>query len=244
MEVINDLLNYNNLKIVQNTDWFSFSLDSVLLANFVYVNNKMKIIDFCTGNAPVPLFLSAKTKSKIIGVELQKEVYDLAVKSVKNNDKESQIEIINCDVKELDKIYETDTFDLITCNPPYFRVLDKSNINDNSIKSIARHELSLKMDDIFIIAKKILKNNGKIAIVQKTDRLIDIIMCMKNNNIEPKRIRFIYPFLDSKSNLCLIEGSKNGKPGIIVEKNLIVHEKNGNYTKEVLDIFNGGYNED
>lgn len=240
MEVINDLLNYNNLKIVQNTKWFSFSLDSVLLANFVYVNNKMKIIDFCTGNAPVPLFLSTKTNSKIIGVELQKEIYDLAIKSVKINKKENQIEILNKDVKELAKLYETDTFDLITCNPPYFKATALSNINNNSIKSLARHEISLKMDDIFKIAKKILKNNGKIALVQKTDRLIDIITCMKNNNIEPKRIRFIYPFLDSKSNLCLIEGSKNGKPGIIIEKNLIVHNNNGEYSDEVLKIFNGG----
>ena len=101
MEVINDLLNYNNLKIVQNSDWFNFSIDSVLLANFVKVNNKQKIIDFCTGNAPIPLFLSIKTKSKILGVELQKEVYDLAVKSVKLNDLEDQIEIMNEDIKNM-----------------------------------------------------------------------------------------------------------------------------------------------
>ena len=85
METINDLLNYNGLKIVQNTDWFKFSLDSVLLANFVNVNKKTKIIDFCTGNAPSPLFLSHKTNQKIVAVELQKEIYDLANKSVKLN---------------------------------------------------------------------------------------------------------------------------------------------------------------
>lgn len=240
MEVINDLLNYNNLKIVQNSDWFNFSIDSVLLANFVKVNNKQKIIDFCTGNAPIPLFLSIKTKSKILGVELQKEVYDLAVKSVKLNDLEDQIEIMNEDIKNISNVFETDTFDLITCNPPYFKVSDSANINSEEVKAIARHEIHLNLDDIFTCAKKILKNNGRIAMVHRTDRLIDIITNMKNNNIEPKRIQFVYPFIDSDSNLVLVEGAKNGKCGLIVEKNIVVHNSDGSYTDYINDIFNGG----
>ena len=240
MEVINDLLNYGNLKIVQNPRWFSFSLDSVLLANFAKVNNKFRIIDFCCGNAPIPLFLSTKTSSKIIGVELQKEVYDLAIKSVSLNKLEEQIEIINKDVNEIAKIYDTDTFDLITCNPPYFKVEKGSNINPDIVKATARHELNLTLDDIFKIAKKLLKNNGKIVMVHRTDRLIDIITKMKANNIEPKRIRFVYPFEDSKSNMVLIEGSKNGKTGLEIEKNIIIHNSDGSYREEILRIFNGG----
>ena len=240
MEVLNDLLNFNNIKIYQNTDWFNFSLDSVLLADFVKVNNKMKIIDFCTGNAPIPLILSTKTKSDIIGVELQKEVFDLAVKSIKINNLDNQITIINEDVKNLSSKYETDSFDLITCNPPYFKVEEKTNINENKVKAIARHELHLNLDDVFSCAKKLLKNNGKIAIVHRTDRLVDIICLMREYNIEPKRIKFIYPFSDSKSNLVMIEGAKNGNPGLILEENIIVHEKDGTYKKEVLAIFNGG----
>lgn len=240
MEVINDLLNYNNLKIVQNSNWFNFSIDSVLLANFVKTNNKQKIMDFCTGNAPIPLFLSTKTKSDIIGVELQKEVYDLALKSIKLNKLENQITIINEDVKNLSNIYETDTFDLITCNPPYFKYIKDNNINDIKIKAIARHEIYLNLDDVFKCAKKLLKNNGRIAMVHRTDRLIDIIVSMKNNNIEPKRLQFIYPFANAKSNLVLIEGAKNGSAGLIVEKNIIVHKEDGNYTDEINNIFNGG----
>ena len=239
MEVINDLLGYKNLRIYQNTDWFSFSLDSVLLADFVKINKNSKIIDFCTGNAPIPLFLSCRTRKKIIGVELQKEVYDLAVKSIKLNNLESRIEILNKDVKELYSFVETDTFDLITCNPPYFKNYITSNKNKNYTKAIARHELYLNLDDIFKCAKKILKNNGKIAMIHRTDRLIDIISKMKNNNIEPKRIRFVFPSNNKNSNLVLIEGSKNGNPGLTVEKDLIVHDENGNYTEEVLKIFNG-----
>lgn len=238
MEVVNDLLNYDNIKIVQNSDWFSFSLDSVLLANFVHVNNKMIIMDFCCGNAPIPLILSTKTNSKITGVEIQKEVFSLAIKGVRLNNKEKQIEIINEDVKNLHNIYETDSFDLITCNPPYFKYKNSSNINNNNTKALARHELSLTLEDVFKTAKKILKNNGKLAMVHRTERLIDIICLMRKYNLEPKRIRFIQPFSNSNSNLVLIEASKNGNAGLKIESNLIVHDENNNYTEEVLEIFN------
>lgn len=240
MEVINDLLNYNNLKIYQNTNWFNFSIDSVLLANFVKVNNKMKILDMCTGNAPIPLFLSTKTKSKIIGVEIQPEVYDLALKSVKTNNLDEQINILNMDVKKLNSVFETDSFDLITCNPPYFKLEENSLTNDNEIKRKARHEVDLCLDDVFKCAKKILKNNGKIAIIHRTERLIEIISSMKQNNIEPKRLQFIFPFASSNSNLVLIEGSKNGNSGCLVENDIIVHNNDGTYTENINKIFNGG----
>lgn len=240
MEVLNDLLNYNNLKIYQDSDWFNFSLDSVLLANFVKVNNNMKIIDFCTGNAPIPLFLSTKTSSKIIGIELQEEIFSLAKKSVEINDLNNQIILLKEDVKNVTNLYETDSFDLITCNPPYFKVTDKKNINENDVKAKARHELNLNLDDIFKCARKILKNNGKIVMVHRTQRMIEIICLMKKYNLEPKRIQFIYSFNDSKSNMFLIEASKNGNPGLTIEKNLIIHNNNGEYTEEIKKVFNGG----
>lgn len=243
MKVVNDLLNYNDLKIIQNTEWFSFSLDSVLLANFANVRNNIKIIDFCTGNAPIPLFLSTKTNSKIIGVELQKEIYELAKQNISMNKLEDQIEIINEDVLNILNKYDTDLFDLITCNPPYFKINEGSKTNENDIKAVARHEIKLKLDDIFRVAKKLLKNNGKIVLVHRTDRLIEIINSMQNYNIEPKRIRFVFPFSNSNSNLVLIEGAKDGKPGLKIEHSIIVHNYDGSYTNEVQMIFNGGKNE-
>ena len=243
MKVVNDLLNYNDLKIIQNTEWFSFSLDSVLLANFANVRSNIKIIDFCTGNAPIPLFLSTKTNSKIIGVELQKEIYELAKQNISMNKLENQIEIINEDVLNLLNKYDTDSFDLITCNPPYFKINEGSKTNENDIKAIARHEIKLKLDDIFRVAKKLLKNNGKIVLVHRTDRLIEIINSMQNYNVEPKRIRFVFPFSNSNSNLVLIEGAKDGKPGLKIEHSIIVHNYDGSYTNEVQMIFNGGNNE-
>lgn len=239
MEIINRLLNYKDLKIVQNTDWFAFSLDSVLLANFVTINkNTKKIVDFCTGNAPIPLILSTKTDASITGIEIQKEIYDLAIKSVNINNLQDKINIINIDINDLSKKYETDTFDIITCNPPYFKVNESSNLNENNIKTVARHEIYLELNDIFSISKKILKNNGIVSIVHRPERLIEIIECMRKNNIEPKKIRFVYPKKNCECNTILIEGSKNGRPGLKIMPPLYVHDKDGNYLEEIQKYFN------
>lgn len=236
--IVNDLVYFDNLKIVQNKDFFNFSLDSVLLPNFAIVNkNTAKILDLCTGNAPIPLILSRKTKSKIIGVEIQKCIYELAIESVKINNLENQIEIINKDINDIYNIFETDTFDLITCNPPYFKYSEKSILNDVNEKSLARHEISMKLEDIFKISKKLLKNGGSLCMVHRTDRLIEIIDLMKKYNIEPKRIQFIYPKENTESNLVLIDGRKNGNVGLKILKPLIIHNSNNNYTDEVLKIF-------
>ncbi len=237
-KIINDLVYFDNLKIVQNKEYFNFSLDSVLLPNFCCLNKSIKkIIDLCTGNAPIPLILSTMTDAEIIGVEIQKNIYDLAIMSVKINNLDKKIKIINEDVRKIDSYFETDTFDLITCNPPYFRLNEKSILNDNSVKSIARHEININLNDIMKISKKLLKNNGSLCLVHRTDRLIEIIDSMKKNNIEPKRIRFIYPKVGKESNLVLIDGHKNGKPGLKILDPLYVHNDDGSYTEEVLKMF-------
>ena len=236
-KVINDLVYFKNLKIVQNKNYFNFSLDSVLLPNFVQLTpNTKKILDLCTGNAPIPLILSTKTNAEIIGVELQKEIYSLAIESIEIN-KLKNIKIINKDVKKIINDFETDTFDLITCNPPYFKYDNNSIINNNDIKSIARHEINITIEDIIKISKKLLKNGGSLSIVHRTDRLIEVIDLMKKNNIEPKRIRFIYPKKNSDSNLFLIDGRKNGNVGLKLLSPLVIHNEDGSYTSEVLKMF-------
>ena len=238
MEVKNRLLNFDNMVIYQNNDWFSFSLDSVLLANFVNINlTDKKIIDFCTGNAPIPMLLSYKTNHNIIGVELQKEIYDLAIKSVNENKLNDRIKLINEDVKNLENIYESDSFDIITCNPPYFKTENELLLNDNAIKTVARHEVMLKLEEIFKVAKKILKNGKKIAIVHRPDRLIEIIEVMKKYGFEPKRIKLCYPKEGLDANILLIEAVKNGKSGLKVEPPLIIHNSDGSYTDEVRKMF-------
>lgn len=238
MEVENRLLNYKNMKIVQNTDWFNFSLDSVLLSNFVTLNKNIdNVIDFCTGNAPIPLILSTKTNANIYGVELQKEIYNLALKTIKINNLENKIKIINDDICNISNLFETEYFDVITCNPPYFKYTNNSNVNKNEIKTIARHEISIDLKTIFSVAKKTLKNGGVIAIVHRPERLIEIIEEMKKNNIEPKKLQFVYPKENCECNTILIEGKKNGKSGLKIFKPLYIHDENGDYRKEIKNMF-------
>ncbi len=240
MEVINYLLGFKDKYIVQNTQMFNFSLDSVLLPNFVTINkNVNSILDIGCGNAPIPLILSTKTKANIIGVEIQKEVYDLAVKSVKINKLENQIKIINADINDIYNQFKTESFDIITCNPPFFKMNSNSNLNKSDYKTIARHEIKLNLDDIFKIAKKLLKNNGYIAIVHRPERLLDILNSMQKYNIEPKKIQFIYPKKDKEANILLVEGTKNGKKGLKVLNPIYTHLDNGEYTNEIKKYFEG-----
>lgn len=240
MEVTNYLLGYKDKYIVQNTQMFNFSLDSVLLPNFVTLNKNIKnILDIGCGNAPIPLILSTKTNALITGVEIQKDVYDLAVKSVKINNLENQIKIINADINELYNKFETESFDVITCNPPFFKVSEQSNLNKSDYKTIARHEVKLNLDDIFKISKKLLKNNGYIAIVHRPERLLDILESMKKYNIEPKKIQFIYPKINMEANILLVEGKKNGNKGLKILPPIYTHLENGEYTEQIKKYFEG-----
>jgi len=224
--------------IMQDTDMFNFSLDSVLLPNFVTINkNVQNILDIGCGNAPIPLILSTKTKAHITGVEIQKDVYNLAVESVKINNLEEQINIINADINDLYKELETESFDIITCNPPFFKVSENSNKNLSEYKTVARHEVKLNLEDIMKISRKLLKNTGVLSIVHRPERLVDIIDLMRKYNIEPKKIRLVYPKKDKEANILLIEGTKNGNPGLKILPPLYSHDEDGGYTEEIQKFF-------
>lgn len=238
MEVLNDLVGYKNIKIYQNTDWFSFSLDSVLLPNFVTLNKNIEtIMDLGCGNAPIPLILTTKTQAKIIGVEIQNDSYELAMKSVKYNKLDDRIELLNLDMKELKNLYSSDSIDVITCNPPYFKYLETSNLNEDIHKVIARHEKMITLEEIISLSRYLLKNNGLLAMVHRTDRLIEIVSLFEKYGLEVKKLRFVYPKVNSESNMFLIEGRKNGKVGLKLLPPLYIHNDDGSYTNEVLKMF-------
>ena len=240
MKVLHDIVGYKNRKIYQNTDYFSFSLDSVLLANFVNIRmNDNNIVDLCTGNAVIPLILTLRTKKNIIGVELQEEIYTLAIESIKYNNLEDRITVINQNIKDFACENNLNKYDLVICNPPYFKISNKNNLNDVKEKMIARHEVEINLKDLCSCAKKLLNNNGNFVIVHRTERLIEVIDEFKKNNIEPKRIRFVYEKTDKKSNMFLLEGSMNGKSGLIVERPLILYNLDGSMTEEYDSIISG-----
>lgn len=240
MKVVNDLVGYKNLNIVQDTDFFKFSLESVLLPNFVTINQrKLKILDICTGNIPIPLILSTRIsdESKIYAIELQKEIYDLAVETTKINNLESKITIINDDVKNLNRYFSAEYFDIITCNPPYFKVYDKSILNKSDIKTIARHEVKLDLETLISLSAKYLKNNGIFAMVHRTERMTEVLNLLHKYKLEPKRIKLIFPKRGTDSNLFMVESIKNGKPGLKKVEYIIIHDENGQYTEEVKKNF-------
>ncbi len=238
MEKNNYLLGYKNLRVYQDSEMFNFSLDSVLLPNFVTINKNIKnILDIGCGNLPVSLILTTKTDASITAVEIQKDVYDIALKNLELNNKQNQINIINADIRDLYKNFETEYYDVIVCNPPFFKVSKDSHLNKNDYKTIARHEVFLNLDDLFSISKKILKNNGIISIVHRPERLLDIICAMRKYNIMPKKIQFVYPKKDKEANILLIEGTKNGNSGMKILPPLFVHNEDGTYTDEVKKYF-------
>ena len=233
MEVLNDILGYKNRKIFQDTDCFSFSLDSIMLANFATIRLKdKKIVDLGCGNGVIPLIMSLRCNKKIIGVELQSKVADMAKRSVDYKGLNDVFEIINTNKKDYVSDETFESFDLITCNPPYFKVNDKNFFNDNIEKIIARHEVEITLSELMVIVKKLLKNNGNFAIVHRTDRLMEILSEFRKSNIEPKRVRFVHEKRNKESTLVLIEGQKNGKVGLKVENPFILYNEDGSETEE------------
>ena len=232
-----DDLQCNNLFLIQNPSKFCFGIDAVLLANFVKAKNGGHIIDLCTGSGIVPVLLSAKTSAKrITGIEIQKDIADMANRSVLYNSLEEKIDIINDDIANALKYIKPCSVDTISVNPPYMK--DTTAIKNPDLPlAIARHELLTDLETVVGISGKLLKENGKFFMIHKPSRLSEIFAVLKKNRIEPKRIRFVHPYINSKANLVLIEGIKGSGVWLDVEPPLAVYKDKIVYTDEVLKIY-------
>lgn len=241
MQIENDLLGYPRLKIIQDPDMFAFSIDSMLLGDFVKIKkNTKRIMDLCTGNAAIPLYLSVKTKAEIHGVEIQEKVYEMAAKGVLINHLENQIHLYHQDLKGISKNVGKLSFDIVTANPPFFKVPNEPHLNKNEYLSIARHEVMLTLEELIIEAHALLNNGGSFYLVHRPDRLTDILSLLRKHDLEPKRLRLVQPRRNTKPNHVLIEAVKNRlEGGLIVETPLVVYHKD-NWTKAILDIYNIG----
>lgn len=203
----NDLYDYG-FYIFQNREYFKFSIDSILLAEFIRFKRNDRILDMCTGNAPIPLILTSKDDNlKIDAVEIQKEVYDLAKKSIEINNLHN-INIINDDVKN---VKLKSKYDIIVCNPPYFKVNENSILNENEVKKIARHEIQLNLKDVIMTASKHIKETGKFYMVHRNERLIDAINLLEENSFGIRKICFVFTKEYATSEFFLIEAVKHQK---------------------------------
>ena len=235
-----DYLLAEGLRIIQSPSVFSFSLDAVLLAKFVSVpHHKGNIVDLCSGNGVIPLFLSTRTKGKITGVELQPRLLDMAERSIHYNQLDEQIRMVLGDVKEIPTQLGIEKYDVVTCNPPYFLAHEASDKNLSEHHAIARHELYLTLEEAVQSASKLLKQGGKAAFVHRPGRLLDLVTTMRANRLEPKRLQFIYPKEGKEANILLIEAIKDGKPDIKILPPLYVYNQKNEYTPQVREILYG-----
>lgn len=232
-----DSLQRNGYSIIQNSTRFCFGMDAVLLTEFVNLKKGDRVIDLCTGTGVIPILLCAKSQAEHFeAVEIQEETADMAKRSVILNDLEDRIDVKCEDLNNLKSVFENASFDAVTVNPPYM-IPGKALVNPDESKAIARHEIKCTLNDVLSESSRLLKNGGKLFMVHKPERLDEIIVAMKEVKLEPKRLRIVYPRIDSKPNMILIEGAKCANAGMIVEKPLIIYDESGKYTREVAKIY-------
>lgn len=233
-----DDLNCKNLKILQKKDGFCFGMDSVLIANFAKISRKNAIVaDLGTGTGIISILVAGKQNpEKVYAVEIQEELVDMAKRSVKYNDLENKIDIINADIVRISKGNFNKKFDYVISNPPY-KKLNTGLINDNQKKLISRHEVKCTLKDVVNEASKLLKDKGVFYMVHRPDRLCDIFNAMRENKVEPKEIQLVHSHLEDEAKLVLIKGVKCGNPSLKVLKPLIVYNENNEYTEELLKFY-------
>ncbi len=232
-----DDLQIKGYKIIQNPESFCFGMDAVLLSSFAKVKPCEKALDLGTGTGILPILLCAKNEgSHYTGLEIQKESVSLARRSVKYNGLEDKIDIVEGDIKEASKIFGAASFQAITVNPPYM-IGEHGLKNENEALYIARHEVLCTLEDILRESARLLTPKGRFYMVHRPFRLPEILAKMSAYRIEPKRMRLVHPFVDKEPNMVLIEGLRGGNPRMKVEPPLLVYQKGGSYTEEVLRIY-------
>ena len=234
-----DDLELKGLKIIQNKEGFCFGIDSVLLSDFAKnIKNNSLVLDLGTGTGIIPILLCGKTNlKKVIGIEVQEKIAEMAKRSIKLNNLEARFQVINENILNLKNIYQNQTFDVVVTNPPY-KKKNSGIINENHEKLISRHEIEANLEDFIKASKDLLKDKGEFYMVHRPERLVDILSIMRKEKLEPKVLRMVYSNKNKEPKLVLIKGIKNAKPFLKVEKNLYIYDENGNYTYEILEIYN------
>lgn len=232
-----DDLQCKGYQLIQKPKGFCFGVDAVLLSDYAKVKKGQKILDLCTGSGVIPILLAAKTKgAEFCGLELQPEYADMANRSVLFNHLENKVNIICGDVKDVKKLFSPASFHVVTVNPPYMTE-HHGLTNLYEPKTIARHEVALSLENVITAASYVLPENGNFFMIHKPFRLAEIFRVMKKYHIEPKRMRFVHPYVDKEPTMVLIEGLKGGRERITVEPPLIMYKEMNIYSDEISKIY-------
>ena len=232
-----DDLQIKGYEIIQSPGRFCFGMDAVLLSSFAKVKRGEMALDLGTGTGILPILTEAKNEGeRYIGLEIQEESADMARRSVLHNHLENKIEMVTGDIKEASTIFGAASVHVITTNPPYM-IGEHGLKNENEALYIARHEALCTLDDILRESARLLKPKGRFYMVHRPFRLPEILAKMAKYGIEPKRMRLVYPHVDKEPNMVLVEGMRGAKPRMQVEPPLIVYNKDGSYTEELLKMY-------
>lgn len=232
-----DDLQRNGYRIIQNPDKFCFGMDAVLLSGFVRAKKSSLVLDMGTGTGILPILLEARTgAAHLTGLEIQEESADMARRSVALNGLEEKIRIVTGDIKEAGNLFDTASFDVITCNPPYM-IGQHGLVNPADAKAIARHEILCTLEDVIGQTADLLKPGGNFFMVHRPFRLVEIMVLLRQYGLEPKRMQLVYPYVDKEPNMVLVEANRGGKPRMKVEKPLIIYKEPGVYMPEIYELY-------
>ncbi|MBE6070485.1 MAG: tRNA1(Val) (adenine(37)-N6)-methyltransferase [Clostridium butyricum] len=238
-EVVDDL-QLNGLRLIQKKDGFKFGIDAVLLSDFANVRRNFRVMDLCTGTGIIPFLIYGKYCPKeVYGLEIQDDMVEMAQRSVHINELKEKIFFLNSDLKDIKFLKSIERFDVVTVNPPY--KLNNSGILNSSDKlSIARHEILCNLEDVIVAARTLLKDNGRLFMVHRPERLADIFELMRKYRIEPKRVKMVHPKVGKAPNIVLVEGQRDGGAYLKWDEPLYVYDENGKYTNEIDKIYGRG----
>ena len=232
-----DDLQLNGLQLIQKEQGFRFGVDAVLLSHFANVKKKHRVIDLCTGTGIVSFLVYGKYKpQEVIGLEIQDDMVEMANRSSKLNDTSDIVKFVQGDLKDKALLDSLGRFDVVTVNPPY-KLNNAGILNPNDKLAIARHEIMCNLEDVIVSARRLLKDNGRMFIVHRPERLADIFGLMRKYNIEPKRVKMIHPNAKKAPNIVLVEGQRDGGAFLKWDEPLYVYDENGNYSKEIDKIY-------
>jgi tRNA1Val (adenine37-N6)-methyltransferase len=225
------------LKVIQKKQGYRFSLDAVLLARLASVSPGDRVIDLGTGCAIIPLILACSTEAEtIVGVEIQKELADIALRNVSLNEFNNRISIVNEDLRKLTSLYPPGSFDCILSNPP-FRKIDTGRLNMADQKAIARHELRVSLPELLQVGFRLLKPGGRMFLIYPAFRLVDLFYEMRTCKLEPKALQSVHSHIHAPASMALIEGTCGGGIELQVKEPLILYDAGNEYTEALKKIY-------